>query len=45
MQKKAKKTQQDLVGRRIWGMNPIQKVVPNKKAYNRKKQKPIQQED
>ena len=33
------KHQHEMVGRRVWGMNPIQKVIPNKKRYNRKRDK------
>lgn len=33
------KHQQDMVGRRVWNMNPTQKVIPNKKRYNRKRDK------
>lgn len=35
------KEQHELVGRRMWEMSPVQRVVPNKKAYNRKKMKKV----
>lgn len=33
------KHQHEMVGRRVWNMNPTQKVIPNKKRYNRKRDK------
>lgn len=39
MSKKQKKEQHELVGRRTWEINPMQKVIPNKKRYNRRKEK------
>lgn len=42
--KKKKKKQHEMVGRRTWEMSPVQQTIPNKKRYNRKKQKSIQDE-
>lgn len=42
---KQPKKQHELVGRRVWEINPVQKALPNKKAYNRKKLKKISVKD
>ena len=34
-----KKEQHEIKERKFWDVNPIEKVVPNKKRYNRKKDK------
>ena len=45
MSKKKKKEQHELVGRRTWEINPLQKVIPNKKRYNRRKKNKKYQEE
>ena len=37
--KNKSKHQHEMGGRRVWNMNPTQKVIPNKKRYNRKRDK------
>lgn len=42
---KRSKKRLELVGRRVWEVNPVQKVLPNKKTYDRKKIKKISVKD
>ncbi len=41
---KRQKREDDLAKRQVWDVNPITKVIPNKKKYDRKKDKKVKED-